>query len=123
MRQHGQCLVLQTDDEARVQLLLREYAFFSDEPGRFCELLEGLVALRGHASVERWQAQARAGQWAEVFRELMLQHYDPMYTASLQRSYAKLAEAPRVELASADAPALRACAQTLVAALQNGRPT
>ncbi|MDP3085273.1 MAG: tRNA 2-selenouridine(34) synthase MnmH [Rubrivivax sp.] len=98
MRASGRCLRVQLDDAARVQLLLQEYGFFAGEAERFCQLLEGLVELRGHALVATWQALARADRWAEVFAALMHEHYDPLYERSMQRSYPQLAAADIVAL-------------------------
>jgi tRNA 2-selenouridine synthase len=99
MREQGRCVHVQMNDAARVQLLLQEYGFFAADPEGFCSLLDGLIELRGREVVGHWQAQARAGQWAEVFGEMMLRHYDPLYERSMHRSYPRLVDAPVVELA------------------------
>ena len=87
MRGHGRCVVVQMPDDARVALLLEEYADYLRDPDRFCSDLDGLTELQGKARVERWQAMARAGDWPSVYRELMLQHYDPLYTRSIRRNF------------------------------------
>ncbi len=115
MRSHGRLWQVQMDDEARLSLLLQDYAFFAADPEVFCQLLQGLVELRGRASVAHWQGLARAGRWAEVFSELMAQHYDPLYTRSLQRSYAGLAQAPQVNLGDGGPAALQQAARQLLA--------
>ncbi len=114
MRRSGQLLQVQMDDAARLALLQADYAFFAADPEAFCQLLQGLVELRGGATVQHWQALARAGQWAQVFGELMVLHYDPLYTRSLQRSYAGLDSAPTVDLGDGGAAALARAARELL---------
>jgi tRNA 2-selenouridine synthase len=98
-----------------VQLLLEDYGFFAQDVGAFCQLLDGLVALRGKDTVARWQAQARAGAWAEVFADMMRLHYDPLYNRSMDRHYASYAQAQPVLLADGGPPSLHSTAQALLA--------
>ena len=115
LHQHGQVLRVDMADDARVQLLLEDYGFFADDPEHFCRLLDGLVALRGKDTVAGWQAMARAGAWADVFAQLMQQHYDPLYNRSIDRHYAGYATAPVVSVAGAGGPEMRAAARRLLA--------
>ena len=117
MHAEGQVLRVQMPDAARVQLLLQDYGFFAQDVEGFCRLLDGLVALRGKDTVARWQAHARAGAWAEVFGDMMLQHYDPLYNRSMDRHYAAYAEARPVQLADGGPAALAATAQALLTPL------
>jgi tRNA 2-selenouridine synthase len=70
-----------------VALLLDEYDFFVADSEAFCARLDALRVLRGKAVVERWQAQARAGDHATVVRDLLDAHYDPIYRESLRRNF------------------------------------
>jgi tRNA 2-selenouridine synthase len=115
LHQHGQVLRVDMADAARVQLLLEDYGFFADDPEHFCRLLDGLVALRGKDTVAGWQALARSGAWADVFAQLMQQHYDPLYNRSIDRHYAAYATAPVVSVAGPGAPEMRAAARALLA--------
>ena len=115
MHQRSRVLHLDMPDDARVQLLLEDYGFFAGDTERFCSLLDGLVELRGRETVGRWQALARAGQWAEVFAQLMREHYDPLYLRSMGRNFNGLAGAETVALADGGPAALQAAARALVA--------
>jgi tRNA 2-selenouridine synthase len=115
MRAHGRCVIVQMPDDARVQLLLEEYGFYADQVDRFCEHLGALVELRGKAQVGQWQAQARAGQWAALFADLMAQHYDPLYLRSSERHFAGYADALTLDVADGRPETLAAAAQTLLA--------
>ena len=115
MREHSRCLRVEMNDPARVRLLLQEYGFFAQDVERFCALLDALVELQGKERVKRWQAMARAGQWAEVFDELMRQHYDPLYERSMKRNFAGLDTAALVELADGEPAARASAAHALLA--------
>ena len=58
---------------------------------------------------------ARAGQWPEVFAELMQQHYDPLYLRSMSRNFAGMAAAQQLALRDGHASAMREAATTLLA--------
>ncbi|MBP6899874.1 MAG: tRNA 2-selenouridine(34) synthase MnmH [Burkholderiaceae bacterium] len=116
MQARGRVQRLELADAARVQLLLQDYAALSAAPERFCSLIEALVELRGRETVKRWQAQARAGDWAGVFAALMTEHYDPLYQRSTDRHYAGLAQAAELRLADAAPATLARAAQALLAA-------
>jgi len=114
---HGQGRVLRVTmaDDARVQLLLEDYGFFAQDPARFCQLLDGLVVLRGREVVQRWQAQAQAGDWAGVFAAMMAEHYDPLYNRSIDRHFAGFAQGAELPLANGQPDTLRAAARAVLA--------
>lgn len=101
--------------EARVDFLLQDYAHFVDDVESFCERLNALRELRGAAAVLAWQAQARAGQWRSVVRELLEQHYDPIYERSMPRNYPGYATAQALALAAADPASLDTAARQVIA--------
>jgi tRNA 2-selenouridine synthase len=110
-------LRVEMPEAARVRLLLQDYGFFSQQPERFCALLDGLVELRGREAVKAWQALARSGQWAELYALLIREHYDPLYLRSIRRNFADYDSAPVVDLADGEATTLAAAAQRLLATL------
>jgi tRNA 2-selenouridine synthase len=104
---------LEMPEPARVELLLQDYAHFSQTPELFCAKLDALISMRGRERVQRWQAQARAGDWAAVFGELMLEHYDPGYERSLAGHYPQLERARRIALADGSGSSLTDLAHQL----------
>ncbi|WP_425259921.1 tRNA 2-selenouridine(34) synthase MnmH [Rubrivivax sp. RP6-9] len=98
---------------ARVALLLEDYAHFVQDADAFCQRLAALRELRGAATVERWQAQARAGDFAAVVQELLDQHYDPVYLRSMQRNFAGFAAARVLPLDDGAPATLDAAARAL----------
>ena len=118
------CIRLELATEERVNLLLQDYAHYVADAEHFCERLQALRELCGGAVVQRWQALARAADWRQVVRELLEQHYDPIYERSMPRNFAGYAQAPRLVLASADDAALATAAIQLAGApLAPGVPT
>ncbi|MFC5500007.1 tRNA 2-selenouridine(34) synthase MnmH [Caenimonas terrae] len=109
------CLDLQLPDDERVKLLLEDYAFFVADPELFCERLDALVMLRGKAVVQGWQAQVRAGDVEPVVRELLLQHYDPGYAASIERNFKQYGTAQALVPADRSPAAMDDLARALVA--------
>lgn len=108
------CIDLQLPDAERVALLLEDYDFFVRDSEHFCERLKALTELRGHAVVNGWVAQVRAGQTPEVVQALLSQHYDPGYAASIRRNFAQYAQAARLPLPDRSAASLTAAARQLL---------
>jgi tRNA 2-selenouridine synthase len=73
--------------EDRVTLLMEDYDFFVQDTAFFCDRLEALISARGHDVVNRWQALAQANDCETVVRELLVDHYDPVYFASMKRNF------------------------------------
>ena len=66
--------------------------------------------------VNGWQAAARAGRTAEVVRDLLVNHYDPIYAQSMKRNFAGIA-APHLTVEwDGSAAGLEATAQRALAA-------
>lgn len=101
---------------ARVAFLLDDYAHFVHDAEAFCERLQALRELRGAETIARWQALARSGDFATPVRELLEQHYDPVYTKSMRKHFAGFDTAAVVELADAAPATLATAARTLIAA-------
>lgn len=108
------CIDLQLPDDERVALLLEDYDFFVKDPDFFCRRLEALTELRGKAVVGDWIGKVRAGRTPEVVLELLVQHYDPLYTASIQRNFSQYANAVACALPDRSPAAMAARARDLV---------
>jgi tRNA 2-selenouridine synthase len=84
----------------RVDLLLEDYAFFTEDRVFFSERLERLSTLRGKAVVKGWQERIERGEMREVVAELLSGHYDPGYETSTANNFVHYATAPRISPAS-----------------------
>ncbi|TFZ08096.1 tRNA 2-selenouridine(34) synthase MnmH [Ramlibacter humi] len=110
------CLRLELPDDERVALLMEDYQFFVRDAELFCGRLAALTQLRGKAVVDRWQSLARAGDMDTVVRELLLSHYDPGYSASIQRNFSRYGEAPACLLPDRGEESLARLAREIAAA-------
>ena len=108
------CLRLELPIDARVQLLLEDYDFFLREVDIFCDRLDALRALRGNDTIDRWQQGARAGQWSDVVRDLLVEHYDPIYLRSMAGNFRCFGDAPRLEVPDGGGATLAALAASLL---------
>ncbi|QTD44510.1 tRNA 2-selenouridine(34) synthase MnmH [Ottowia testudinis] len=108
------CLRVDLSDDERVALLLEDYPFFVSDPAFFCQRLDTLVALRGHAVIDEWKRLVHAGQTESVVRELLAVHYDPGYAASTRRNFARFGDALSVVLADRSPQTLAQAAVTLI---------
>ncbi len=116
MRASKNCLWVQMPDAARIELLLQDYGHFAHDVEGFCKQIDGLVELRGKETIKRWQAQARAGEWAAVFGELIRDHYDPGYERSLRGHYPHVEQAQDLTLDDGGDACMAAAARQLTAA-------
>ena len=113
------CLWLELATRARVELLIEDYAFFVVDSAAFCARLDALRVLRGNELVDGWQEAARAGRTAEVVRDLLTIHYDPIYLQSMRRNFAHVGT-PATTLAwSGNAASL---AEAATAAIRSAEP-
>lgn len=112
----ARCAVVEMPLEARVQLLMEDYAHFVSDAEALCARLATLRDVRGGEVVQRWQALARQGRTAEVVRDLLADHYDPIYTRSIKRHFERLEGAPVVALPDGSAASLAHTAAQLIAA-------
>jgi tRNA 2-selenouridine synthase len=110
----SRCLLLETDLETRVTLLLDEYRHFLENRQALDAQLDCLVALHGRERVAEWKALAARGAWREFVSRLLIEHYDPAYHRSSTRNFARLPEARTVRIASPDDPAFSRSAQALL---------
>ena len=108
------CLRIELSDDERVALLLEDYPFFVSDPDFFCQRLDTLVALRGHAVIDDWKAKVAAGQTETVVRELLARHYDPGYAASTRRNFSRFDQALPVPLTDRSPPALARAAAAIL---------
>jgi tRNA 2-selenouridine synthase len=76
------CVEIQATPAARLDYLLRDYAYLGDDGPALAERLDALRERHGREVVERWQGWARAKQLRELFGELATLHYDPLYAKS-----------------------------------------
>ncbi len=94
------CLLLETDLETRVTLLLEEYRHFLEDTSTLNTQLECLVGLHGSDKIAEWKALAARGAWREFVERLLVEHYDPAYRRSSLHNFTLLHEAEKVRIAA-----------------------
>jgi len=111
----AECLALEAGLAVRVELLMDEYRhFLADLPGLDAQL-DCLAGMHGREKIAEWQALARAARWPELVGRLLEEHYDPAYRRSAARNFARLRDAARASVASADEAAFARLARELAA--------
>lgn len=110
------CLVVEMPLDARVRLLMQDYAHHVADVDGLCDRLQVLREARGNELVNRWQAAARAGRMVEVVHDLLESHYDPIYLRSMARNFVRFDGAPVVPAADGEPATLTRLARDLVAA-------
>jgi tRNA 2-selenouridine synthase len=107
------CLNLQLPLEERVTLLMEDYDFFVKDTAFFSDRLDALVSARGHEVVKRWQALAQANDCETVVRELLIDHYDPVYFQSMKRNFKQYESSRLITPSSHTQIAMQTLAQQL----------
>jgi tRNA 2-selenouridine synthase len=110
------CMNLVLPDACRVSLLLEDYDFFVQDIEHFCERLQVLTEFRGKVMVEGWQASVRAGKIEPVVKELLTQHYDPVYLQSMRRNFQQFEHAITIAPEDHSKGAMDVLAQELIRA-------
>ena len=108
------CINLNADIPVRVELLKQEYAHFLGDAELLGRKLDCLIAIQGKERIESWKAQSRAGHWDELVADLLIHHYDPAYTRSLDRNYVGALTAATLQLPAADPETFSRLARELV---------
>jgi len=109
------CLTIAASLPARVDFLLRDYAYLC-AADTLREPLLRLKEWQGRERVERWQQLAADGDFRSLVSELLAAHYDPQYARSQQRNFARLAQAPAWPLDDLLPDSLQRLAQNILAA-------
>ncbi len=77
---------------ARLDYLLRDYAYLGDRPDWLAGQLALLKELHGKEKTAAWQAMAQAGDLRSLFAELAQRHYDPAYARSQRAQFNQWAQ-------------------------------
>jgi len=105
------CVVLETNVEVRVDLLLDEYRHFLADRRALEKQLDCLVALHGRERIAAWKS---IDDWRELVARLLVEHYDPAYRRSSMRNFTQLPKAEKVRIAAADDSAFERAASAVI---------
>src|SRR5690606_10927089 len=73
------CLRIDATMTSRVEFLLRDYAYFLEDPRWLAEKLGHLRGLQSNETLAHWLELVEAGQFRSLVGELLARHYDPLY--------------------------------------------
>lgn len=108
------CIAVDMPVEARIDLLMADYAHHLRDVEGLCDRLSALRELRGAAVIDRWHGLARTGAMRELVRELLDTHYDPIYLRSMARNFQCFAQAQACRLTDGESATLAAAARELL---------
>ena len=108
------CIRIEAPLAARVDFLLRDYAYFLQDPAWLLDRLQRLTELHGKHTIQRWNELVLQRQWPDLVAALLHEHYDPAYFKSMQRNFARLESAAQLAFAQIDAATLRRAAADLL---------
>ncbi len=86
----GRCVHINASRDARVEFLLQDYNYFYSQPDLLQRRLTILEGLQSNQTLERWLGYVATRQWADLVRELLELHYDPLYLRSQQYNFASV---------------------------------
>lgn len=89
------CIEIAATRDARIEYLLRDYAWLGEEPAQLVRKLGYLKGIIDNESLARWQAWASERALPALYAELIDKHYDPLYTRSQNRNFARFDAAGR----------------------------
>ena len=111
----GACIHISATFAARVDFLLRDYAYFLDAPEWFNSRLDVLADVQSRATLARWQDYAKTGQWRALVGELLELHYDPLYRRSQSRNFTHFSASQSYESDDLTSAGIDALARRIVA--------
>jgi len=111
----SQVVEIAASHEARLAYLLRDYAWFADDPRRLADQLGCLQGLLPNETLARWQEWALRRELEPLFSALMTEHYDPLYARSQGRHFSRLKESQRIEANDLTETGIKALAQRIAA--------
>ena len=107
------CLNVASPTSERVRFLIEDYPYMLAEPAMLKARLGQLTELQSREVIDRWMALIDVRDWEVLVRDLLENHYDPLYLRSMSKSYPTLGAAPVLNLDSLDAASLAGKARSL----------
>ena len=108
---------IQATQDARVDYLLREYAWLADDRALLAEKLGTLRELLPKDVLAQWQAWANDALLTPLLSDLLNRHYDPLYKRSQSRDLRALPDATVVGADDLSATGIEELARRVLAAV------
>lgn len=86
------CLTLDAPREARIEFLLRDYAYLGDHPQALKYKIDAMRTVQSNDTLAKWKVLADAGDLRTLFGEFIDHHYDPLYRRSQNHNFPGFAD-------------------------------
>jgi len=108
------CVEIEATPAARLDYLLRDYAYLGDDRTALQHKIGLLHGLQSNETLARWQAWAAQGELQPLFAELMALHYDPLYARSQGKHLLQLHSARRLPAEDLSPEGVKALARRIL---------
>ena len=108
------CVNIDATRDARLEFLVRDYAYLGDDIARLQERIDCLRGLQSNETLDHWKQLAAARALPELFGEFIDRHYDPLYRRSQNHNYVNFAAARAVATDDLSPAAIEAVAREIV---------
>ena len=109
------CVRLEVELASRVHLLMEEYAHFLADTHTLYLKLDCLIGLHSKEIVGHWKTLADQKQWGQLVEDLLVKHYDPAYTRSTFKHYARYEQGLVLRTDDLSAQAMQRLAYEIIA--------
>lgn len=113
------CVRIEAALAARVEFLLRDYAYFLEDPRWLAEKLGHLRGLQSNETLAHWLELVEAGDFRTLVAELLEKHYDPLYQRSQTKNYRDYGSADSFSTDDLSPAGITALARRILAACAN----
>ncbi|HSD35974.1 MAG TPA: tRNA 2-selenouridine(34) synthase MnmH [Rhodocyclaceae bacterium] len=110
----SECVAIEATREARLEFLLRDYAYLGDDVAQLQSRIAMLKGLQSNETIARWHEQAAAGNLADLFAGFIDDHYDPHYQRSQNRNFPRFADAVKIPATDLKDDSLRRMARDVL---------
>jgi len=107
-------LCIEAPVQARVEFLLRDYAYFLDDPRWLLERFGLLRGLQSNETLAHWRTLVEAGDYRGLVGELLELHYDPLYQRSQAKNFTGFRNAVRFSTADLSPDGILQLAQEIL---------
>ena len=108
------CINIEVNTTARTKFLISEYQHFLKDHNLFKNAIQPLALYVGKNKVENWLNWRKTGGAENLVRELLQEHYDPLYLKSMSAHFSQYKNATIVHLDSINTNTLNNAARNLV---------
>ncbi len=93
----SRCIVIEAERAARLDFLVRDYAYLGDDLDELIQRIDHLRKLQSAETIARWKALATAHDLPALYAEFIDRHYDPLYHRSQNRNFTRIDQAVRFD--------------------------